>query len=148
MDGLVHPAGRQGVGKAQEALEGAIDAEPRAGGDVHAIAPRGGGQGRGDRLRQLRPDRQPAGRKVDAPVGQALSQHPSQVGPALPQHGAAPRVRTGIEVAALAAGWLLGGTVGLGTVLYAVTVGRLVHVFLPLFTVKADTAREPAAVNP
>ncbi|WP_411288592.1 hypothetical protein [Phenylobacterium sp.] len=57
-------------------------------------------------------------------------------------------MRTGIEVAALAAGWLLGGTVGLGTVLYAVTVGRLVHVFLPLFTVKADTAREPAAVNP
>jgi len=32
--------------------------------------------------------------------------------------------------------------------LIAVTIGQLVHVFLPLFTVKADTAREPAAVNP
>lgn len=32
-------------------------------------------------------------------------------------------VRTGIELAALAAGWFLGGTVGIGTVLFAVTVG-------------------------
>lgn len=32
-------------------------------------------------------------------------------------------VRTGIELAALAGGWLLGGTVGIGTVLFAVTVG-------------------------
>lgn len=40
-------------------------------------------------------------------------------------------VRTGIEVTALAAGWLLGGTVGLGTVLYAIAVGPLVQRFLP-----------------
>ena len=58
------------------------------------------------------------------------------------------RVRTGIELTVLAVGWLLGGAVGIGTVLYAVAIGPLVHVFLPLFTVKADTAREPAAVNP
>ena len=32
-------------------------------------------------------------------------------------------VRTGIELAALALGFLLGGTVGIGTVLFAVTVG-------------------------
>lgn len=32
-------------------------------------------------------------------------------------------VRTGIELVALAAGWLLGGTVGIGTVLFAITVG-------------------------
>jgi uncharacterized membrane protein YczE len=32
-------------------------------------------------------------------------------------------VRTGIELVALALGWLLGGTVGIGTVLFAVTVG-------------------------
>lgn len=32
-------------------------------------------------------------------------------------------VRTGIELAALAGGWLLGGTVGIGTVLFALTVG-------------------------
>jgi uncharacterized membrane protein YczE len=34
----------------------------------------------------------------------------------------------------LAAGWLLGGTVGVGTVLYAVGIGPLAHVFIPLFT--------------
>lgn len=32
-------------------------------------------------------------------------------------------VRTGIELVALLVGWLLGGTVGIGTVLFAVTVG-------------------------
>lgn len=32
-------------------------------------------------------------------------------------------VRTGIELVALACGWLLGGTVGIGTVLFAATVG-------------------------
>jgi uncharacterized membrane protein YczE len=32
-------------------------------------------------------------------------------------------VRTGIELVALFVGWLLGGTVGIGTVLFAVTVG-------------------------
>lgn len=32
-------------------------------------------------------------------------------------------VRTGIELVALAVGWLLGGTVGIGTVLFAITVG-------------------------
>jgi uncharacterized membrane protein YczE len=42
-------------------------------------------------------------------------------------------VRTGIEVAVLVTGWLLGGTVGVGTVLYAVAIGPLAHVFVPLF---------------
>jgi uncharacterized membrane protein YczE len=42
-------------------------------------------------------------------------------------------VRTGIEVAVLVTGWLLGGTVGVGTVLYAVCIGPLAHVFVPLF---------------
>lgn len=32
-------------------------------------------------------------------------------------------VRTGIEVVALGLGWLMGGTVGIGTVLFALTVG-------------------------
>ncbi|WP_199430945.1 membrane protein YczE [Qaidamihabitans albus] len=40
-------------------------------------------------------------------------------------------VRTGIEVTVLAAGWLLGGTVGLGTVLYALAIGPLTQAFLP-----------------
>ena len=42
-------------------------------------------------------------------------------------------VRTAIELTVLATGWLLGGTVGLGTVLYAVSIGPLAHVFVPLF---------------
>ncbi|MEV1006165.1 hypothetical protein [Streptomyces sp. NPDC049881] len=41
------------------------------------------------------------------------------------------RVRTLIEVAVLAAGWLLGGSVGVGTVLYALAVGPVVQFFLP-----------------
>ncbi|GAA5156660.1 membrane protein [Pseudonocardia eucalypti] len=40
-------------------------------------------------------------------------------------------VRTGIEVAVLATGWLLGGTVGVGTVLYALSIGPLTQFFLP-----------------
>ncbi|HWM02151.1 MAG TPA: hypothetical protein VNP92_07405 [Actinophytocola sp.] len=41
-------------------------------------------------------------------------------------------VRTAIELTVLAAGWLLGGTVGVGTVLYALTMGPLTQAFLPL----------------
>ncbi|WP_018656519.1 YczE/YyaS/YitT family protein [Actinomadura flavalba] len=40
-------------------------------------------------------------------------------------------MRTGIEVTVLAVGWLLGGTVGVGTVLYALLIGPLAHVFVP-----------------
>ena len=40
-------------------------------------------------------------------------------------------VRTAIEAAVLLAGWLLGGTVGVGTVVYAFGIGPLVQVFLP-----------------
>jgi uncharacterized membrane protein YczE len=39
-------------------------------------------------------------------------------------------VRTSIEATVLAVGWLLGGTVGVGTVLYAVGIGPLVQMFL------------------
>jgi uncharacterized membrane protein YczE len=39
-------------------------------------------------------------------------------------------VRTAIELTALAAGWALGGTVGVGTVLFAFAIGPLGHVFL------------------
>jgi uncharacterized membrane protein YczE len=47
------------------------------------------------------------------------------------------RVRTGIELTVLAVGWALGGTVGIGTVLFAVTIGPLVHQTLPLFTLRS-----------
>ena len=42
-------------------------------------------------------------------------------------------VRTGIEVTVLVIGWRLGGTVGVGTVVYALAIGPLAHVFVPLF---------------
>jgi uncharacterized membrane protein YczE len=51
-------------------------------------------------------------------------------------------VRTSIEVAVVAVGWLLGGTLGLGTVLYAVAIGPLVQVLLPRLSV--DLAVTPA----
>jgi uncharacterized membrane protein YczE len=51
-------------------------------------------------------------------------------------------VRTGIEVVVLVAGWLLGGTVGVGTVLYAIAIGPMVHLLLPVFTL-APAARVP-----
>ena len=53
-------------------------------------------------------------------------------------------VRTGIEVVVLATGFLLGGTVGIGTVLYAVGIGPLTQLFLPRVAVRLD-ARPPAA---
>lgn len=43
--------------------------------------------------------------------------------------------RTGIEVVVLGAGWLLGGSVGVGTVVYALAIGPLVQLLLPRFTV-------------
>jgi uncharacterized membrane protein YczE len=46
-------------------------------------------------------------------------------------------VRTVIEIAVVATGWLLGGTLGLATVLYALGIGPLVQVFLPRLTVPA-----------
>jgi len=39
-------------------------------------------------------------------------------------------VRTSIEATVLAVGWLLGGTVGVGTVLYALGIGPLVQFFV------------------
>jgi uncharacterized membrane protein YczE len=43
-------------------------------------------------------------------------------------------VRTGLEVLVLITGWLLGGTVGVGTLVYALSIGPLAHVFIPLFS--------------
>jgi hypothetical protein len=37
-------------------------------------------------------------------------------------------------VTVLAVGWLLGGTVGIGTLIYAAGIGPLAHVFVPLFS--------------
>lgn len=56
-------------------------------------------------------------------------------------------VRTCLEVTVLGVGLLLGGTVGIGTVLYAVAIGPLVQLFLPLVAVRrraADREAQPA----
>jgi len=42
------------------------------------------------------------------------------------------RVRTGIEIVVAIVGWMLGGPIGFGTVLIAVTLGQIVHMTLPL----------------
>lgn len=55
-------------------------------------------------------------------------------------------VRTSIEVTVLLIGFLLGGTVGLGTIAYAVTIGPLVQLFLPIFTVR-ERPVSPSAVR-
>lgn len=47
-------------------------------------------------------------------------------------------VRTALEVTVVALGWLLGGVVGLGTVLYAVAIGPLTQALLPWCTVPLD----------
>lgn len=53
-------------------------------------------------------------------------------------------IRTGIEVAVLGIGWLLGGTVGLGTVAYALLIGPSTQFFLR-WTVVDLSAPAPAA---
>ena len=49
-------------------------------------------------------------------------------------------IRTGIELTVLAVGWLLGGTVGVGTVLYALAIGPLTQAFLPFVTWRGQLA--------
>ncbi len=45
-------------------------------------------------------------------------------------------IRTGIEIAVVLIGWLLGGVVGAGTVLFALTIGPLTQFFLPPLVVR------------
>jgi uncharacterized membrane protein YczE len=53
-------------------------------------------------------------------------------------------VRTGIELIVLATGFALGGTVGVGTVVYALGIGPLAHVFIPRLRIAPPLAVEPA----
>jgi hypothetical protein len=59
-------------------------------------------------------------------------------------------VRTSIELTVLVAGFLLGTTVGIGTPLYDLAIGPLVHQFIPMLCVdepqvqSALPAREPS----
>lgn len=55
------------------------------------------------------------------------------------------RTRTTIELVVLAAGWLLGGTVGVATVLYALSIGPLVHALLPRLAIHPAPPRPALA---
>lgn len=59
-------------------------------------------------------------------------------------------VRTLIEGTALLLGWILGGPVGVGTVIFAFGVGPLIGVFLPFFERRraAAVGRRPVAARP
>jgi uncharacterized membrane protein YczE len=57
-------------------------------------------------------------------------------------------VRTGIEAAVLLIGWLLGGSVGIGTVVYAVCIGPLAHIFVPLFSRKSPAVADKDQRHP
>jgi len=53
-------------------------------------------------------------------------------------------VRTSIELTVLVTGWLLGGTVGVGTVVYALGIGPIAHQTIPRLRIPLG---EPAAVT-
>ncbi|MFI6757772.1 YitT family protein [Micromonospora sp. NPDC050417] len=57
-------------------------------------------------------------------------------------------VRTVIELTVLIVGLLLGGTVGFGTVAYALAIGPLAHLFIPMFRVTPTGPTGPAPGRP
>jgi len=56
------------------------------------------------------------------------------------------KVRTAIEVSVLSIGWLLGGNVGVGTLLFALLIGPMVGLTVPWLRVPAAVRPAPAAV--
>ncbi len=57
-------------------------------------------------------------------------------------------VRTVIELGVLVVGWALGGSLGVGTVLYAVAIGPLTHLTIPLFTPTPRSSPRPPRLVP
>ncbi|TCJ99850.1 putative membrane protein YczE [Nocardia alba] len=64
-------------------------------------------------------------------------------------------VRTGIEVSVLTTGWFLGGSVGIGTLVYAFGIGPLVQLMIPFvdgklpgFTPRTRHDKAPSAPRP
>lgn len=60
------------------------------------------------------------------------------------------KVRTGIELSVLAGGWLLGGQVGIGTVAFALLIGPIIQMALPMVQklVEGFSLPHPAAAGP
>jgi uncharacterized membrane protein YczE len=56
-------------------------------------------------------------------------------------------VRTVIELTVLGAGFLLGGTVGVGTLVYALAIGPLAHIFVPLLAIRASNRPLGSAIR-
>jgi uncharacterized membrane protein YczE len=54
-------------------------------------------------------------------------------------------VRTCIEITVLVTGWLLGGTVGIGTVVYALCIGPVVHLSIPALAITKPVTRDDPA---
>ncbi|MEV5168834.1 hypothetical protein AB0K66_29960 [Streptomyces werraensis] len=57
-------------------------------------------------------------------------------------------VRTAIEITVVVTGFVLGGTVGVGTLLYAVTIGPLAQLFLRVFAVPGEGSTVVAGRTP
>lgn len=55
--------------------------------------------------------------------------------------------RTAIEVGMLAIGWGLGSQVGIGTLIYAVSIGPLAQFFIPAFTVAKQGANSQVRIR-
>jgi uncharacterized membrane protein YczE len=55
------------------------------------------------------------------------------------------RVRLGIELTVLLAGWLLGGTVGIGTVLFTMGIGPIIAWWLPRLALEPPDPEPPRA---
>ena len=53
--------------------------------------------------------------------------------------------RATVELTVLGIGWVLGGTVGIGTLAFAVAIGPLVHVMMPLLAIRRTTPRPVSA---
>jgi uncharacterized membrane protein YczE len=58
------------------------------------------------------------------------------------------RVRTVIEVTVLSIGWLLGGNVGIGTLAFALLIGPMVGVTLPLLRIRRPAAATQPPTEP
>jgi uncharacterized membrane protein YczE len=56
-------------------------------------------------------------------------------------------MRTSIELTVLAVGWILGGTVGVGTVVYALGIGPIAHISIPRLAI-GKPAEAPAPAQP
>ena len=54
-------------------------------------------------------------------------------------------VRTWIEITVLLTGWLLGGTVGIGTAVYALCIGPIAHISIPLLAIRVSAVEPNSA---